>query len=288
MVSWQFDYEARKSKIEMEDIPNYLRLREFMPKEEAREIQTFQNHLFETYENSIVVSIYSLSEQLLKNVIYSLLEVRFHDDQSNKDKYILSQMPPETYPITPNRERIEKELTVYYSDFKLYSHPWLEQIGYKTSYDKIIKARHSVAHENAHTADIANHFYSALKYVEYLKVSYDFILNRGNLKDIKNLFLLANWLPEFKKFHSYDNYYNVKDKIPNNGHGHPRITFLTGLVNSIEENSDDLQCDYLLELYERLREGYELLLEFDEDNFSEQFADFCNSLDGFDYDKTLP
>lgn len=72
------------------------------------------SNLIKLIESSIVVAIYSLSEQLLKSTIYKILEVDFSEDtQTYKDKFILDKISPEKHPITPDIDRIIKELKIY-------------------------------------------------------------------------------------------------------------------------------------------------------------------------------
>lgn len=285
MISFNFSYDEQKSKIESEDIPNYLNLKNFLNKEESEELKPFQNHLLETFENSIVVSIYTLSEQLLKKTIYSLLEISFDEKiWSHKDKFILKRMPPDSYPVTPTFQRIVDELSIYNSDFKLYSHPWIETLGYKEAYKKIIDARHKFAHENRHTTDISDYFHNALEYIDYLNVSYSHLLRSDStgLEAIRSIFLLANYIAEFKKFNSYTQFSAIKNKLSKDKHI-SRIKHLEFLIETIEEVEDVLECKYLNELYEQLQGAFKILKEFEEDNFQEKFEKFCEQLDGFNY-----
>lgn len=179
MSDWDFSYEDRLQDIE-QSIADYTQLKQMS---ETSSLISISPNLIKTIENSLVIAIYSLSEQLLKDKIYNILQVRFiAEEQSSKDKYILKQMPPERYPITPDLDRIRKELRVFYPEFKLY----FSKINkdYKDSYVKLIKARHEYAHANNHTSDLD--FDAAKRFVEYLKLHYDDI-EVGNINKLETL-----------------------------------------------------------------------------------------------------
>ncbi|WP_427156717.1 hypothetical protein [Streptococcus sanguinis] len=291
MTKFDFDYETRKNEIVGEEYANFQRLKEFFKEEEYNGdtslLSPFKEHLLNTYRNSIIVSIYSLSEQLLKSSLYKLLDVRFNtEEQSLKDKYILKQMPPATYPITPNLERIQKELGVYRGKFKLYSHSITKR--YEDAYKKIINARHKIAHEgklNNNEDELEGYFLDAIKYIDYLKVNYDGIIkNESEIFNVlDNLFKLPKCLTEFKKFETYKNFDKAKD-VPSKNSTKSRLVEITEIIDMIEsysESYDDFNIDYITDIYEPLKKAFDILFESNEVSYSDNYKDFCNTLSGF-------
>ncbi|MGT2963926.1 hypothetical protein [Streptococcus acidominimus] len=223
---------------------------------------SISENMIKTIENSLVIAIYSLSEQLLKDKIYRVLSVRFDtNEQTPKDKYILKQMPPERYSVTPTLSRIRQELRIYYPSFTLYMPKIIS--NYKTSYENLVNARHDYAHANNHTQNID--FDAAKKFVEYLKLQYD---------DID----YQNYILKIKKLYTYLKHYNNKDTFQNfKGHFENKSDEIEHLVVEIEELYNDdarYDLDYLNDIYEPLKEVYTILKGITEESFSDDIEEF--------------
>lgn len=258
MTDWKFSYEERLEDIERA-IVDYTWLKQSMGGPIS-----FSDTLIKTIENSIVISIYSLSEQLLKDKIYSILQVRFNDEeQSPKDKYILNQIPPEKHPITPDLDRIKKELKIFYPEFKLYLPKIVD--NYKNSYVQLVKARHDYAHANNHTANID--FDAAKRFVEYLKLQYDDII----ANEISNIGILEKKLLDLREI---ENFQHLSSK-------QTEIEEIRNLVDTIDLLDDEYFIDYIKEVFDSLKDAFNIIDTASEAGFKEDISNFRNALTDF-------
>ena len=238
MTDWKFSYEERLEDIERA-IVDYTWLKQSMGGPIS-----FSDTLIKTIENSIVISIYSLSEQLLKDKIYSILQVRFNDEeQSPKDKYILNQIPPEKHPITPDLDRIKKELKIFYPEFKLYLPKIVD--NYKNSYVQLVKAR----------------------FVEYLKLQYDDII----ANEISNIGILEKKLLDLREI---ENFQHLSSK-------QTEIEEIRNLVDTIDLLDDEYFIDYIKEVFDSLKEAFNIIDTASEAGFKEDISNFRNALTDF-------
>lgn len=256
MVSWQFDYEARMIEIE-QNLQGYTQIKQLS----ENPLVSVSEGLVKTLENALVVSVYSLSEQLLKDTVYSILDVTFEEeDQTHKDRYILKQMEPSKYPMTPTIDRIRSELRVYSSNFKLYMPEIVRD--YKEAYIQLLNARHEYAHANNHTENID--FRNALKFIQYLKVHYqEFDQRDGYIAKLKEL------VDILKKINNKDTLQTFK-------------TFLSGSQNSIDQliseieqlsdREDKYDIEYLNDIFNQIIDIYENLSLAPDEN-SVEYAD---------------
>lgn len=228
------------------------------------------DNLKKIIENSIVIAIYSLSEQLLKDTIYKILEVDFSQaNQTYKDKFILDKMPPKTYSITPDIARIKNELRVYNKEFDIKVPKIVSQ--YKDEYEKLIKARHKYAHGNKHTQDID--FDYAKKFVEYLRVEYEDLVEGNSI--VSDMFKLKTELNKLLKHNCKDafkhHYENHKDKLDENS------SFIRDKIDS----NPIYDIDYIDILYislEKILEGLENIYQNNEYIQDDSFEKDMNSL----------
>ncbi|NYS33240.1 hypothetical protein HZZ02_05530 [Streptococcus danieliae] len=255
-----FSYRDRLTEIE-KTIGDYTQLKQL----ENNGLFLISKHLLKTIESSLVIAIYSLSEQMLKNKIYRVLEVQFEEEnQTPKDMYILKQMPPDRYAVTPNLRRIKQELELYYPQFELYTPKIVTD--YKESYEKLVAARHDYAHANYHTENID--FESAKKFVEYLNVQYDDIDNYNYIHKIKHFYSLLNRFTREKNnkdFQTFESYFEVKS-----GEVESVVTEIEDLYSS----DDCYDIDYLNDIYEPLKESYRILVNITEESFSDDIEEF--------------
>ena len=85
-----FSFEERMEEIDS-SIASYNSLKKL--RDDENPLVLISSNLIKLIESSIVIAIYSLSEQLLKSTIYKILEVDFSEDtQTYKDKFILDKM----------------------------------------------------------------------------------------------------------------------------------------------------------------------------------------------------
>lgn len=263
-MDYNFSYQERIENIE-NSIASYNQLKQLST--QASGFITISDSLLDNLGSSLVVAIYSLSEQLLKDTIYKLLEVDFKEEtQSFKDKFILKQIPPESHPITPDLDRIKSELKIFDSNFKLY----LPKITdtYKKAYIKLIQARHDYAHGNIHTEGIE--YTDALRFVEYLNIHYSEIIEGNYIKVIQDY---GKSLIKLKIHTDYQQFACHKETI---------TTSLSMYVDQIEElYSSEKKYDiyYLNDIYESLREAHDMLDDIQEDTFQEDIQKYREKLD---------
>lgn len=243
MTRWEFDYETRVAEIEL-NLQGYVQLKQLS----ENSLVLISDGLIKTLENALVISIYSLSEQLLKDTVYSILEVTFEEDsQTHKDRYILKQMDPNKYPMTPTIDRINSELKIYFPEFKLYFPDIVSD--YKSAYKQLLNARHDYAHANNHTEDID--FGNALKFIQYLKVHYQEL--RSEDRYITKMLELAKLLKKFERKNTIQEFQNfLIGKRAN-------IDLLIDDIKTLSNEEDKYDIDYLNDIFEQIIDVYENL-----------------------------
>lgn len=265
------------------DIENNLNdLNELKNLSSNNSIIKFSPTLIHTIENALVVAIYSLSEQMLKNKIYNILDVHFDENEQDlKDKFIFDRMP-DNYAMTPNVDRIEKELKVYYRGFKLYL-PKIN-IKYKEAYNDLVKARHSFAHANIHTEDID--FKKAIEFVKYLHSEYEdfnFKYYVDALKEIHKELINLN----FENLKTYSSFRRRIEAIDFEKLKDKKRQFETNGVRSYQINGDNkiydiYDIDYLNNIVGSIDNCISLVGSVDEKDFEVTILDIRKSLKFFD------
>lgn len=235
------------------------------------------DNLKKIIENSIVVAIYSLSEQLLKDTIYKILEVDFSQNtQTYKDKFILKKMPLNS-PMTPDIDRIMTELKVYYSEFVLKVPNVVSQ--YEVEYKKLVDARHKYAHGNKHTQNID--FDYAKKFVEYLRAEYEGLVQKDSV--VLHIFALKEQLDKLLKISCKKNFMNYyqkcKDKLEN----------CNNSIRDKIDNNEIYDIDYIDNLYAPLEYTFKKLENIyngneyvTDDSFKEDMTNLQENLKEYD------
>lgn len=243
MVSWQFDYEARVIEIE-QNLQGYTQIKQWS----ENSLVSVSEGLVKTLENALVVSVYSLSEQLLKDTVYSILDVTFEEEeQTHKDRYILKQMEPSKYPMTPTFDRIQAELRVYASHFKLYMPNIVKD--YKDAYLQLLNARHEYTHVNNHTENID--FRNALKFIQYLKVHYqEFDQRDGYMAKLNEL------VDTLKKINKKDTLQTFRTFLIG---AQSRIDQLIRDIEQLSDREDRYDIEYLNDIFNQIIDIYENL-----------------------------
>ncbi|WP_409373673.1 hypothetical protein [Streptococcus suis] len=261
MVNNVFSYQNRVNQIE-EMLSGYNQLKQLA----GNPLIQISQNLTKTLESSLVVAIYSLSEQLLKYSLYSILEIEFEEERKTaKDKFILKQMPIENFPISPTLDRIKKEIKVYSSEFKLFLPASCE--NYKNAYIELLNARHEFAHANNHTDDID--FLSALKFIEYLKLQYEEFEGRGYINKIS---LLSEQLAKFRKIDNYQGFERLYLSKKSN------LDTLILEIDTMFNTDTKYDIDYLNDILEVLNDIYKEFQFINEDNFASDFSPLLEKL----------
>lgn len=264
-MEYNFSYEDRFADIENR-IASFNEVTQLF--RQNPDLITNPDTVKSTMKMSLVVAIYSLSEQLLKDTIYKLLEVDFTEEtQSSKDKFILKQIPPESHPITPDLDRIKSELKIFDSNFKLY----LPKITdtYKNAYIRLIQVRHDYAHGNIHTEGIE--YTDALRFVEYLNIHYSEIIEGKYIKDIQGY---SKNLEKLKNHTDYQQFTFHKGQIA------PSLSMYVDQIEELYSSEEKYDIYYLNEIYESLKEANDMLDDIQEDTFQADIQKFKEFLDG--------
>lgn len=264
-MEYNFSYQERIENIE-NSIASYNQLKQLST--QASGFITISDSLLNNLGSSLVVAIYSLSEQLLKDTIYKLLEVDFKEEtQSFKDKFILKQITPESHPITPDLDRIKSELKIFDSNFKLFLPKITET--YKEAYMNLIQARHDYAHGNIHTEGIE--YTDALRFVEYLNIHYSEIIEGKYIKDIQDY---SKKLEKLKNHTDYQQFTFHKGQIA------PSLSMYVDQIEELYSSEEKYDIYYLNEIYESLKEANDMLDDIQEDTFQDDIQKFKEFLDG--------
>jgi hypothetical protein len=270
----EFDFDGRVREIEKDllSLDSFKNLT-------IGSMMSIEDSLIETIEDSIVIAIYSLSEQMLKDTIYRILEVTdLEHPKSAKDIYILNQMPPDSYPITPKLDRIKKELKLYNNSFNLLL-PTITE-NYKEAYNHLVKARHDYAHANEHTREVD--FRGALEFVKYLRAEY------YEFGKEQYLFSLKDIISEIKQlnFNKVKDYSEFQRRI-NNFRYEEKKKILDRLLDKgliqtkIQEQIYEIYIydnEYITTLNDDLDEILDILSEIDEESFSEKILELIEKI----------
>lgn len=132
----------------------------------------YLNTCIDSYELHLLVSCFTLSEQLYKNLIYAILEKNSHENEY-VNKFIDKKIDPEKFSPNVRLDLIEQELANYKSDFAFLigkTHPSFKR------YDEMIKARHQYAHANKYPF-VFEDYAAVILVLEYLVFEYQYFLN---------------------------------------------------------------------------------------------------------------
>lgn len=131
----------------------------------------------DSYEFSLLISCYTISEQLLKKFIYHILE---KDGNSNEyiDLFINTKINPESFSPNVLITRITKQISVFCNTYKLLINENHEDFKI---YNSMIKARHQYAHANNYPFEFHN-YATCIKVIEYLSFEYSFFIHNKKLR----------------------------------------------------------------------------------------------------------
>ncbi|RSJ89321.1 hypothetical protein [Streptococcus mitis] len=259
-MEYNFSYENRFADIENR-IASFNEVTQLF--RQNPDLITNPDTVKSTMKMSLVIAIYSLSEQLLKNSLYSVLNVNFNEEnQGPHDKFILNRMSPNTLPMTPTIERIEQEHRILFTEFKLYIPPKIKK--YQNKYEQLLKARHGYAHSNEYVDNVD---YDATKhFVGYLKIHYDNVNMFSFRQEI------ANFVNLFHKFRDDRFKYSTFDYFFRDTVG-PQISSHFEEITKYYEEFETNNC--LDDIYDVINDNMNLFNNLSEENFQEDREQIC-------------
>lgn len=192
---------------------------------------------YELYLPNLVIECYTFSEQLLKEIIYSILGA-YDDSIENPHlkEFIQSQMPKDRFSPDVKIDRIEYNIKKYRTDTKKYK--MLRFREYRLSYDnydELIKLRHRYAHSSNISCTI-NTIKESILFLEFLLDEAGLVCNNWDelLKIQKLMFDVESALNRIQEF--------VKISTDDN-------RSMTKSIDSLK-----LQVEQLCEIFSKLRE----------------------------------
>lgn len=150
-----------------------------------------------SFEQSLLISCYTLSEQLLKNFIYQLL-TKDSNSNTHVDKFINIKLDINKFSPNPKFCEIKKELNSFlkYDFYLSQKNPLIK------SYDEMIDSRHSYAHANSYIYNFKS-FPEVIEALEYLIFEYNLFLNHYESKG-KNIVYWKNFSESLGKIKRLD------------------------------------------------------------------------------------
>jgi uncharacterized protein YoxC len=146
----------------------------------------------DTYEKSLLISCYTFSEKLMKNVIYHMIDKGNHSNEYT-NKFIENKVPSNRYVPDVRIQEIEKSISALEDGFKFILPQNLHEF---TIYNEMIRVRHTYAHAYNYIFDF-NNFDLVIKVLKYLSFEYRLLIDfnekrktiYNSLKEIKKLSL---------------------------------------------------------------------------------------------------
>lgn len=130
---------------------------------------------FEEFQRGLLIDCYTFSEQIIKNLIYELLEKDSHTN-IYLNGFIDSKIPEKSFSPNVSHSKLEHSINSTFNQaitFKfIYSKNNLEA----RVYDEMVAARHRYAHTGKYEFDFSN-FQHVLKFLEYLNYECFLLLN---------------------------------------------------------------------------------------------------------------
>lgn len=117
-----------------------------------------------SFENTILIGMYTFSEQLIKNFFYKMIGFETYTNES-LNRFVESKVPKERFSPSPKYFDIENTIKKQlFKDFKYILSKDRTEI---TMYNEMVNSRHRYAHKG-HYAFNVNNFYDILKIQKYI------------------------------------------------------------------------------------------------------------------------
>jgi len=201
----------------------------------------------DSYEFSLLISCYTLSEKLFKHFIYEMLDKDSHRN-TYLNLFINNKINPNKFSPNVKIESINKELSNYKDKYELLlskTHTSLKK------YDEMINARHKYAHANNYPMRFED-YKEVIFTIEYLIFEYKLFLGNINLR--------INMQKDFKKIES--------EILKICGKGQNHINFRNYSVKELRDNIKKFLKKYRnlminVELLKNIVQSFEELERFD-------------------------
>lgn len=143
----------------------------------------------DTYEKSLLISCYTFSEKLMKNLIYHMIDKGNHSNEYT-NKFIDNRVPSNRYVPDVRINEIEKKVSVLEEGFKLILSQKLHEFNI---YNEMIRVRHTYAHAYNYLFDFDN-FKLVIKVLKYLSFECHLLIDCNEKRKT-----ISNSLQEIKK-----------------------------------------------------------------------------------------
>lgn len=172
MSLYDFDSEQWLSKIDKQlvqvlDVNNTISDKRESYRKLANIIGINEHSLIEScrnFEKSLLINCYTFMEQLVKNIIYSLLEESCQNNE-NLECFVISKMNPKTFSPAITFNDIKSLLQ---RDFGITLEIVFSKKEVLIDYDKMVQARHDYAHKGA--------YFLTLDFLRELSLSYTLLI----------------------------------------------------------------------------------------------------------------
>lgn len=125
----------------------------------------------DTFEKSLLISCYTFSEKLMKNLIYHMIDKGNHYNKYT-NKFIESKVPSNRYVPDVRIQEIEKNIALLEDNFKLLLSQNLHEF---TVYNEMVKVRHNYAHAYNYLFNFEN-FELVINVLKYLSFEYHLLI----------------------------------------------------------------------------------------------------------------
>ena len=197
MQIYELDYDMRRDMLN-EQIRHLKNINESMAekRDKYREFSQQSEIDFNSlesccrmYERSVLIDAYTLSEQLVKNLYYQLIDKDRYNNERLK-RFINEKINPDKFSPNVLYDRIETAVSTELSEnFKFIYNKNNDEVQ---SYNHMVKSRHKYAHSGNYIFENEK-FEDVVKVIDYMHMEFSILICEDNLyrvnfqKDFKNL-----------------------------------------------------------------------------------------------------
>lgn len=121
---------------------------------------------FEEFQRGLLIDCYTFSEQIIKNLIYELLQKNSHSN-IYLNGFIDSKIPEGTFSPNVSHSKLENSINMTFNKITKFKFIYSGNNKESRVYDEMVTARHKYAHTGIYEFDLKN-FDDVLKFLEYL------------------------------------------------------------------------------------------------------------------------
>ncbi len=185
MQIYELDYDMRRDMLN-EQIGHLKNIQESIAekRDKYREFSRLNNIDFNSlyscckmYERSVLIDVYTLSEQLVKNSYYQLIDKDGYNNDCLK-RFINEKVNPNKFSPNVLYTTIEKSISKELSEkFKFIYNKNNDEVQ---SYNNMVQARHIYAHSGNYLFDNEK-FEDVVKVIDYMHMEFSILICEGNL-----------------------------------------------------------------------------------------------------------